>query len=256
MLREGWETKSHLFVGCWQMSVGPAPLVSPTVCMIVSSQVQPHCLPQPDNSNPGQENLLTPLQQALDNSSVASKSCGIHWTFILCIFNTPLTPKSHTIFTCPPTPPHSFSSPSASFDSFLQCIVLKHYEFITSWSLILPIPRASEIMLINEGEGVNTVYEYSIYASAASGIHGCWYEYWFQIFCVHKNATKTLFNTVKNRAFSLVERRNELTNGSSFAMAPQPFDRGHWDPSVRLQLAKKGGIHFGDLVNVPAGWSA
>ena len=24
-------------------------------------------------------------------------------------------------------------------------------------------------------------------------------------------------------------------------------DRGHWDPSVRLQLAKKGGIHLGDL---------
>ena len=38
-----------------------------------------------------------------------------------------------------------------------------------------------------------------------------------------KYTTESLFSTVKNRAFSLVERRNELTNGSSLAMAPQPF---------------------------------
>ena len=198
MLREGWETKSHLFVGCWQMSVGPAPLVSPTVCMIVSSQVQPHCLPQPDNSCPGQENLPTPLQQALDNSSVASSSyivktvftsslAGFSYSPCFTSLSSPTCPPwlylnmlklsgfqdssqtshppwrcwrllmevgaSHAEFTehshcvyltllslqrvtqsspAPPTPPHSFSSPSASFDSLLQCIVVKQYAFITS----------------------------------------------------------------------------------------------------------------------------
>ena len=34
-------------------------------------------------------------------------------------------PTLHTIFSCPPTPPYSFSSSSTSFDSLLQCIALK-----------------------------------------------------------------------------------------------------------------------------------
>ena len=45
----------------------------------------------------------------------------------------------------------------------------------------------------------------------------------FRYFVSIKCATESLFNTVKNRGFSLVERRNESTNGSSFAMAPQPL---------------------------------
>ena len=46
-------------------------------------------------------------------------------------------------------------------------------------------------------------------------------------FCI-KYGTESLFNTVKNRGFSLEERRNESTNCSSLAMAPQPFGQIHF----------------------------
>ena len=77
-----------------------------------------------------------------------------------------------------------FSHNITHFDHLiLQYLSSPHTSHV---SLILLTPRPSEIILIN-GEGVNGVFkEHSIYASAASGIHCCWYKYWFQIILVHK----------------------------------------------------------------------
>ena len=103
------------------------------------------------------------------------------------------------LFVLPPTPSRSLPLPHTSFSpaqplafSFFHYVLhnvgvfshnITHFDhlilkylsspYTSHVSLILLTPRASEIILIN-GEGVNGVFkEHSIYASAASGIHGC-----------------------------------------------------------------------------------
>ena len=156
---------------------------------------------------------------------------------------SPVCPPSHSL-PLPPAPSHFFFPCSTSSFLFFHYVLhnvgvfshnITHFDhlilkylsspYTSHVSLILLTPRASEIILIN-GEGVNGVFkEHSIYTSAASRIHCCWYRYWFQIILVHKICNWKFIQHSKNRAFSLVERKNKSTNGSSLAMAPQPLSQ-------------------------------